>query len=139
MNLLSGMTVFLLLRIDSANHRREPAILELHDHRPLDVRRGRDDAGRVANLHAEIAPIAHDVFGADENVRVEVDHFLPQLAIESGHDRDDKNEHSDAEHHAHHRDERDDGKERALRFEIAQREEKTERQFQIADTVAAIQ
>ena len=37
-----------------------------------------------------------------------------------------------------HGDERDDGKEGALRFEIAKREKKTERQFQIAATVAAI-
>ena len=94
--------------------------------------------GVLRNFTREFAPVAHHVFGADKNVRVEVDHFLLQFAIESGHDRDDKNEHGHTERHADDGDERDDGKERALRFQIAQREKKAERQFQIAATVAAI-
>ena len=103
------------------------------------VRRRRDHARRIADFHREIAPIrSGHLRVADENVRVEVDHFLAQLAIESGHDRDDQNEHGHTERHAEDGDERDDRKKRALRFQVAKREEKAERQFQIADTVAAI-
>ena len=87
-------------RIDAANHRREALILELDDDRALHIRRGPDHAGRVPDFHREIAPIAQDVLGADENVRVEIDHLLPQLAVESGHDRNDQDENGDAEHHA---------------------------------------
>src|SRR5450432_1714313 len=85
-----------LVRLDPANHRCEAAILKLDDDRSLNVRGYRDDAGVVANLHGTFAPVAHDVVGRNENVRVEVDHFLAQLAIETGHDRDDENEHGHA-------------------------------------------
>ena len=77
-----------------------------------------------------------NVLSADENVRIEIDHLLPKFAIEPGHDRDDENQDRDAERDAENRDQRDDGKKRALRFQIPQRQEKTKRQFQFADTVA---
>jgi hypothetical protein len=68
-------------------------------------------------------------------VGIEIDHLLTELAIKPRHDRDNEDEHGDAEHDADDRDQSDDGKERALRFEVAEREKKTKRQFQIADTV----
>ena len=136
MNLRSGMTFSSASMSMPADHRREPPVLELHNHGPLHIRRGRDYARRVANLHREVAPIRQDIFRADENVGIEIDHLLPQFAIESGHDGDHEDEHGHAEHHAADGDEGDDGKKSALRFEITKREEKTERQFQIADTVA---
>ena len=105
-----------LCRINPPDHRREASVLKFHDHRPLDVRRGRDHAGRVADLHREITPIVHDAFGRDEDVRVEVDYFLAQLAIEAGHDRDDEDEDGHAQGHPEDRDESDDGNESALRF-----------------------
>jgi Peptidase family M50 len=70
-------------------------------------------------------------------VRVEVDHFLPQLAIEPGHDCDDENEHGHSQGYAENRNEGDDGKKRSLRFQIPQGQKKTKRQFQFGDTVAA--
>ena len=73
----------------------------------------------------------------DENVRVEIDHFLAQLTIEPGHDRDHENQHRHAEHDAENGDQCDDREKRALRFQIAQREEKTKRQFQFGVSVAA--
>jgi hypothetical protein len=33
-------------------------------------------------------------------MRIKIDDFLPQLAIKSGHDRNHKNQHGHAEHHA---------------------------------------
>src|SRR5205807_3145125 len=83
---------FLLGRIDAANEGRESVILELDDHGTLDVGRGPDHPGCVANLHSEIAPIAQNVLSGDKNMRVEIDHLLSQLAIESGHHGDDENE-----------------------------------------------
>src|ERR1043166_1350092 len=129
--------LFFLGRVDAANQRREAPILKLDDHRPLHIRRGRDYARRLVDLVFERPPIAQYVLSRDENMRIEIDHFLAQLTVKPGHNLDHKNEHRDAEHHAEHRDQRDDGKKRALRLEIAQREKKTERQLQFGDTVAA--
>ena len=56
--------VFLLRRINTANHRREPAVLELDDHRALHIRRGRNHARRLVDLGFERAPVMHDVLGA---------------------------------------------------------------------------
>ena len=107
----------LLLRwIDTANHRREPAVLELDDHRSLHIRRGRNHARHMIDLSLQCAPIVHDVLGRDENVRIEIDHLLAQLAIEPSHDGDHENQHRYPEHHAQHRDEGDDREKRALRF-----------------------
>ena len=53
-----------------------------------------------------------------------------------GHDRDDEDEDGHAQGHAEDRDESDDGNESALRFEVAEREEETERKFQGSHTFA---
>ena len=74
------------LRINPADERREPAIFELHDHRPLHVWRSRDHAWRIADLDREIAPIVEHGLRCDQNVGVKIDHLLPQLAIEPSHD-----------------------------------------------------
>ena len=68
---------------------------------------------------------------------VEIDDLLAQFAIETGHYRDNQDEHSDAEHHSDDGDESNDGKESALRLEVSQGQEQAERQFQIGDTVPA--
>src|SRR5437660_5356215 len=80
--------VLFLRRIDAADQRRQPAILKFHDYRTLHIRRSRNDARDVVDLRFERTPIAQNVFGRDENVRVKIDHLLPQLAVEAGHDRD---------------------------------------------------
>jgi len=92
----------------------------------------------VVDFRFEPAPVAQDVFCGHENVRIEIDHFLAQLAIEPGHDRNHQNQHRHPEHHAEHRNQCDDGEKRALRFQISQCQKKTKRQFQFGDTVAAI-
>jgi hypothetical protein len=62
---------------------------------------------------------------------VEIDYFLPKLAVESGHYRDHQDEHGNAEHYAQDRNQGDDGKERALRLQVTQCEKETEGQFQM--------
>ena len=128
---------FLLRRIDAANHGREPPISKFGDHRALNVRRGRNYAGRVVDLRFERSPIPQNIVGAHENVRIEIDHFLAQLAVKPGHHRNHQNEHCHAEHHAQHGNQCDDGQESALGLQIPQCQEKTEGQFQIGDTVVA--
>jgi hypothetical protein len=129
---------FLFLRgIDAANERRQPLVLKFDNHRTLHIRRGADDAGSISHFHCEIAPIAQDVLRADENVGVEIDHLLPQLAVEAGHDGDDEDEDHYPKHHAHHGDQRNDGHKRALRLQVAQGEKKAERKFQSRRKVLA--
>src|ERR1700730_4904297 len=128
---------FFLRRIDSAHYRRETLILKFNNDRTLRERRGRDHVRRALDFLLQRAPIANHVFALHQNVSVEIDDLLPQLAIEAGHDRDHKNEDGDAEGDPDDRDQRDDGKKRALRFEITEREKKAERQFQVADMLAA--
>jgi hypothetical protein len=70
-------------------------------------------------------------------VRIELDHFLAQLAVEPSHDRDHKDEHRYAKRHAEDRNQRDDRQECALRFQIPQREKKAKRQVQFGVSVAA--
>src|SRR5262249_7268840 len=127
---------FLRGQVDSANHRRQSLILEFHNHRALDKGRGRDHVRRVRDLFLQRAPVTQNVLTLDENVCVEIDDFLAQLAIESGHYRNHKNHHGHAQGHTDDRDQRDDGKKGAFGFEITQREKKTERQFQIAVMLA---
>ena len=69
-------------------------------------------------------------------MRFPIDHLLPQLSIEAGHDRDNENEHGHTQRHPENRNEGDDRNKSALRLQIAQREEETERQFQIGRKVA---
>src|SRR5205085_1504160 len=102
--------------IDSADNRRESLLLKLDDHWTLHERRGRDDMRRVVDLAFNLAPIAHHVIASDENVRVEVDDLLPQLAIEPGHHRDDENQNRNPKRNADDRDQRDDRNEGAFRF-----------------------
>src|SRR5262249_23587480 len=116
--------------INPPDHWRETPVLKFHDHRPLNVGRGRDHAGSVADLYGEITPIGHDPLGGDQYVRVEVNHFLTQLAIEARHDRNDEDEDGHAQGDPEDGDERNDGYESALRFQVAEREEETERKFQ---------
>src|SRR5205085_8807924 len=85
----------------------------------------------------ELTPVAHDVLAFHENVRVEINDLLPKLAIETGHHRDHQNQHRHAERNADDGDQGDDGEECAFRFEITQRQEKAERQFQVAVMLAA--
>jgi hypothetical protein len=129
---------FLLFRrIDTAHQRREPPVLKFHDHRSLDIGSRRDDARRLVDFRFEGSPVAQHVFGSHENMRIELDHFLAQLAIEPGHDRNHEDQHRHPEHHAEHRNQCDDGEKRALRFQISQRQKKTKRQFQFGVSVAA--
>jgi hypothetical protein len=65
-------------------------------------------------------------------VGVEIDDLLPQFSVESRHHRNHQDQHGDAERDAENGDQRDDGKKGAFRFEITQRQEKAERQFQAA-------
>src|SRR5207244_8751671 len=92
---------------------------------------------RAVNLLLKRSPVAHDVLAFHENVRVEINYLLPQLTIETGHYRNHENQHSHAERDAHNRDQSDDGEKCAFRFEITQRQEKAERQFQVAVMLAA--
>src|SRR6202011_1847887 len=124
--------ILLLFRINTANQRSEPPVLEFDNDRTLHIRRRRDHAGNMVDLGFQRAPVAQDIFARDQNMGVEIDDLLPQLTIEPSHYRNDENQHSDAERDAQNRDQRDDGKEGAFRFEITQRQEKAERQFQIA-------
>ena len=96
------------------------------------VGRGRDHAFRVAHLTVRSRQSRSTSCVVTSDVRVEIDHLLPQLAIEPGHDRDDQDQHRHAERHADDRDQRDDRDERALRFQITKRKEKAERQLQSA-------
>ena len=68
---------------------------------------------------------------------VKIDDLLPQLAVKSGHHRDDKNEDHHAEHHANDGNESNDGNERAFRLQITQGEKEAKWEFQIGDTVPA--
>jgi len=70
-------------------------------------------------------------------VRVEINYLLPQLTIETGHYRNHQNQHRHAERDADDRDQRNDGEKCAFRFEITQRQEEAERQFQVAVMLAA--
>src|SRR5712692_5117016 len=126
-----------LSRVDSADHRRQALVLEFDNDRALHERRTRDHVWGVVDLLLQRPPVAHNVLAFHENVRVEVDYLLPQLAIETGHHRNHENEHSHAERNADDRDQGDDGKKGTFRFEITQREKKTERQFQVAVMLAA--
>jgi hypothetical protein len=54
------------------------------------------------------------------HVRAEAENLVAQLAVEAGHHADDDDEHGDAEHNAHHGDERDHGDERALGAQVTQ-------------------
>ena len=85
--LLQRNDLLLLYGIDPANHGREPPVLKFHNHRPLDVGSRRNDARRMVDLRFERSPVAQNVFRAHQNVRIEIDHFLAQLAIEPGHHR----------------------------------------------------
>ncbi|MEY2541204.1 MAG: hypothetical protein QOI22_806, partial [Verrucomicrobiota bacterium] len=77
------------------------------------------------------------VLAFHENVGVEINDLLPQLAVETGHHRDDKNQNGHAERNPDDRDQGDYGEECAFRFEITQRQKKAERQFQVAVMLAA--
>src|ERR1017187_7086082 len=137
LNELAQRNDFLFLfRIDATDHRREPAIFEFDDNGALNEGRGRDHAGRMVEVRLERPPVVQNVFADHENVGVEIDHLLPQLAIEPSHHRDDEDEHGYTERHPQDRDQCNDREKGALRFQIPQCEEKTKRQFQFADTVA---
>jgi hypothetical protein len=58
------------------------------------------------------------------------ENLFPQFRAKTRHDGDHHHEHGDANGHAKQGDHTDHRKKRALRFEIAQREEKTKRQIQ---------
>ena len=107
---------FLPRRIDAANHGREPPVLKFGDHRTLNVRRGRDYPGRIVDLPFERSPIPQNIVGAHENMRIEIDHFLAQLAVKPGHHRNYQDKHCHTEHHAQHGNQCDDGQECALGF-----------------------
>src|SRR5438270_11900612 len=121
---------FFLDGIDAANERRQALMLVFDNHWPLDVGRRRDNVRRVPDFHGEIAPVAQHVVGAYENVRVPIHDFLPQLAIEPGHDRNHDDQHGDAEHDADHRDQSDDRDEGAFRIQIPERKKETKREYQ---------
>jgi hypothetical protein len=91
----------------------------------------------AVDLLLKRSPVAHDVLAFHENVRVEINYLLPQLTIETGHYRNHENQHGHAERDADDRDQSDDGEKCAFRFEITQRQEKAERQFQVAVMLAA--
>ena len=111
--------------------------MKFDNDRPLSEWRGRDHVRRAVDLLLNGPPVAHYVFAFHQNVRVEIDDLLPQLAIEPGHNRNHQNEHSHAERHTDDRDQGDNGEKSALRFEITEREKKAERQFQVAVMLAA--
>ena len=94
-------------------------------------------ARRFIDFGLECSPVAEHVLGSDQNVRIEIDDFLTQLPIESGHDRNHKDQHGHAEHHANDRDQCDDGEKCTLRFQIPQRQEQTKRKLQFVLSVAA--
>ena len=125
--LAQGNHFFFLFQFHSANQWRQATPVELDNHRPLHIRRGRDHARRVPNLHRQVTPVAQDILRRDQNVRVELHHLLSQLAIETSHDRDNQDEYRHAQGHPQNGDERDDGNKRPLRFEVTEREEEAER------------
>src|SRR5437879_13421723 len=110
-----------LSRVDSADHRIQALVLEFDNDRALHERRARDHVWGVVDLLLQRPPVAHNVLAFHENVRVEVDYLLPQLAIETGHHRNHENEHSHAERNADDRDQGEDGKKGTSRLEITQR------------------
>jgi len=63
-------------------------------------------------------------------VSVEIDYFLPQLPIKTRHHGNNENENGHPEEDSQDGDERNDGEKSALRFQIAQRQEKAEWQAQ---------
>ena len=128
---------FFLGRVYSANDRRQTLVLEFDNDRTLHERRRRDHVRCAVDLLLKRSPVAHDVLAFHENVRVEINYLLPQLTIETGHYRNHENQHSHAERDAHNRDQSDDGEKCAFRFKITQRQEKAERQFQVAVMLAA--
>ncbi len=128
---------FFLGRVDPSHHRRQSLVLEFNNDRALNERRGRDHVRRVVDLLLKCSPVAHHVLAFHKNVRVKIDYFLPQLAIETGHHRNHENQHSHAKRDTDDRNQSDDGQKCTFRFEITQREKKTERQFQVAVMLAA--
>src|ERR1035437_6296898 len=64
----------------------------------------------------------------DGHVRMHAHTFLAQLAVEPAHHGNDNNEHPHADGHADEGDERDDGNECALGFEITKAKKQFERQ-----------
>src|SRR4029077_2921548 len=126
-----------LLGINTANQRCEPPVVEFYNHRSLHKRGRGDYARRFIDFGLERAPLVEHVLGSDQNVRIKIDDFLPQLPIESGHDRNHKDQHGHAEHYANDRDQGDDREKCTLRFQIPQRQEKTKRKLQFVLSVAA--
>ena len=86
--------------IDTANHWGDSLVLKFDDHRSLDVGSRRNHARRVVDFCFEYSPVAQHVLRAHENVCIEIDHFLTQLTIEPGHDRNHQDQHCYAQHHA---------------------------------------
>src|SRR6266481_2426740 len=123
--------------IDTANHRGDSLVLKFYDHRSLDVGSRRNHARRVVDFCFECSPVAQDILCAHENVCIEIDYFLTQLTIKPGHDGNHEDQHRYAQHHTENRDQCDDREKRALRFQVAQRQKKTKRQFQFGVSVAA--
>ena len=128
---------FFLLGINAPHERCEPPVLKFYDHWALNEGCRCDNARCVVDLCFECPPITQDVLGTHENVCIEINHLLAQLAVESGHYRDDENQHRHAQHHPEHRDQCDDREKCALRFQIPQRQEKAKWQVQFAPSVAA--
>src|SRR6266850_2208003 len=135
--LLEWNDFLFLLGINTANQRCKPPVVEFYNHRSLHKRGRGDYARRFIDFGLERAPLVEHVLGSNQNVRIEIDDFLTQLPIESGHDRNHKDQHGHAELNADDRDQRDDGKKCALRFQIPQRQEKTKRKLQLVLSVAA--
>ena len=87
------------------------------------------DAGHTfngADFFRLSRPIHENGFPAGHEVGVETEHFAPQFLLETGHDRNDQNQHHDSQRDAENGDHGDQAEKGPLRPQIAQREEKAE-------------
>src|SRR5262249_49145367 len=100
--------LFFFGRIDAANQGCDSPVLKFQNNWSLDVRGRRNDACGVVDFCFERSPIAQDVFRAHKNMRIEIDYFLTQFAIEPGHNRNHENQHRYAERHTNNRNQSDD-------------------------------
>ena len=114
------------LGVDGANLRGEAAPHEFGQHGALDKRGHAGDTFNRADLRGLGRPVKNDRFTAGHEVRIEAEDFAPQFLFEAGHDRNNEDEHHDADGDTKNRNNRDQAEEGALRAKVTQGEEKAE-------------
>jgi hypothetical protein len=115
------------LGVDGADFRGEAASHELGEHGALDEGGHAGHAFDAADFFRLGGPVVEDGFAAGHEMGVEAEDFAAQFLFEAGHDRDDKDQHHDAEGNAQNGNDCDEAEKRALRFQVAQGEKEAER------------